>query len=285
MKKKLLIGLCLTSLFASAQQNLPSNLFKSNKSGFEAHQKANTDSFIDSNFRHFTFYGIGNLSSETLEKLNGGGKMAFLFKTHDPKPFMPKSYFVSFNKNATNNDSLLPSTLIFPEVGNHSFLITAFWNLKAKKEDIFGNNMERQRMFFCDFAMKTIQVNSDDPNVKEQERMFNTLHYTAGFKYSYNLLRKVDEKEYECSFNTSIFLSYTNIPDEDIENFNVITKQSTSNSHFVTAGIKFSLGLNGFQIFADLRHTLTKTSSLPLKDLRGFNSNIGVLFSSEIFRL
>src|SRR5687767_7672150 len=70
-------------------------------------------------------YGIGNLNTETLNKVNSSGKIAVSII-----PFFNNTnnryweIYLSFNKNASNNDSILASTLLFPEVGNHSFLAT-----------------------------------------------------------------------------------------------------------------------------------------------------------------
>ncbi|MEJ7820683.1 MAG: hypothetical protein WKF85_00100 [Chitinophagaceae bacterium] len=47
--------------------------------------------------------------------------------------------------------------------------------------------------------------------------------------------------------------------------------------------IKVGFQYNNFQIFADLRHILGDMKSIPIRELRGFNSNIGVVFNAEVF--
>ena len=66
--------------------------------------------------------------------LNSSGKASFLFlPLHNDSNSLRIN--MSVNKNATNNDSLLASTLLFPEIGNHSFLGTVEYvhKMKGKK--------------------------------------------------------------------------------------------------------------------------------------------------------
>jgi hypothetical protein len=230
---------------------------------------------------HFSFFGVGNLSDETLEKINGGGKLGLAFNTNGAtKAILPSTYFLSFNKNASNTDSILASTLVFPETGNHSFLATTFWKLSDDTKDDLRTNTQ----LFFEFTTKKIAVR-DTLKFGEDEKAFQTLHYTAGLRYTYGISKKRDEKDYNASIGFNLFISNTNIPDEDNEALEGIINGKAKKNSFWSAGVKIGVEVNGFQIFADLRHVFSNEKKLPIKDLKGFHSNIGVAFNTEIFRL
>ena len=53
-------------------------------------------------------------------------------------------------------------------------------------------------------------------------------------------------------------------------------------SDFTAMGLKISFQYKGFQVFADFRHVPAKEEKIPLRSLRGFNSNIGFVFTTDI---
>jgi hypothetical protein len=221
----------------------------------------------------FAIYGIGNVSDEALKNLNAGGKIAVSFTAPKKGWAAPLNYFASFNKNASNTDSLLSTVLVFPEVGSHSFSFTSFWMEPGS-----------QNGFFLEFVTKKIKNEVDTTNFKSVEYVFNTLHYTAGYSRGFNKVSVINNKEYSLGCYISGFLSYVNIPDEDHESFEKIARLSARNNSFLAAGAKVAFEINGFQFFADIRNVFGSKEKLPLKDLKGFNSNIGVSFNTEVVK-
>lgn len=227
---------------------------------------------------NFKIFGVGNISDETLKSINAGGKAVFAFF---PNPLQTKwqgNYFVSYNKNATNTDSALSSTLIFPESGNHSFLVHGFWktnNNPAKPHNYRG--------LFAEFAFKKITNKKDTTDPKFQEFSFNTLHYTIGYKWGFSREQIINGKRKNMGIELSIFGSAVNIPDEDHSNFEKIINRTSTTNAFVMAGFKISFDVNSFQIFSDIRHVFGSSVKLPISDLKGFNYNIGVSFNTEVF--
>jgi hypothetical protein len=289
MKQLFSICFCLVSgLCIFSQQNrpiAPSTLNKENGDIDKEKEKGQQKN------DHFFFYGIGNLSDETLNKLNGGAKLALAFHTLEKhNVLLPSSYFLSFNKNATNTDSLLVSTLVFPEVGSHSFLATAYWDLTRQlRNDTTrkqrSSDLSHSLEFFFEFATKRIDLTIDSTNSKSSKVGFNTLHYTGGFRFSYGLSRVEADKKYNAALGGAVFISNTNIPDEDNAALETITNGKVEKNSFWSVGVKLGIEVNGFQLFADLRHVFGDDKKLPIKDLKGFNSNIGVAFNTEIFHL
>lgn len=279
MKKYFLCCLVSTSIFAHAQQNMPIGT-EDNKSFTKGDPVTPTKGDTE-NDKHFTLFGIGNLSDETLKALNAGGKLAIRFVPH-PDPDTKKHhthYFVSFNKNASNTDSLFSTTLVFPEVGNHSALFTVNW----KKYVATNTNLKKYNAPFVEFVFKKIKREADSGHLKNEEVAFNSLHYTAGYSWGFEKERTIENKMYNVGCNLALFLSFVNIPNEDHQYFEQITGINAFKNSFFAAGVKTTFEINGFQIFADLRHVFRSADKLPLKDLKGFNSNIGVAFNTDIF--
>lgn len=221
-------------------------------------------------------YGIGNLNTETLNKVNSSGKIALsiipYFNTSNSRYW---ELYLSFNKNATNRDSILASTVLFPEVGNHSFLATVrkVFPIKGSKEHFLSP--------FFEFSQKNIKVDTTASQGKNTSGFFSTLTYTLGGSYIFNT--SVNNTPFGFSF--SPYLSVMNVPDEDNEDYRKIFKSPTLPSALWSAGVKIIFQIKGFQVFADLRHLWGSESKIPLRELRGFNSNIGMTFNADIFEL
>ncbi len=222
----------------------------------------------------FALYGIGNISDEALKSLNAGGKVAVSFTAPKKWGVFPLIYLASFNKNASNNDSLLSTVLVFPEVGNHSFSFTSFWMKPGT-----------QNGMFLEFVTKKIKKDVDTADFKSVEYAFNTLHYTLGYSRGFSKSFDMESsKKYELGCYFSVFASYVNIPNEDHENFEKIANWTSPENSFFALGAKVAFEINGFQFFADLRNVFGSKDNLPMKDLRGFNSNIGIAFNTEVIK-
>lgn len=240
------------------------------------------DQFEKKDSLHFKLYGIGNLNDETLKSLNAGGKIAIGFTPNPNSDKLHANYFASFNKNASNTDSAISTMLVFPEAGNHTAFLSVLWQ---KEKVVTGEKgLVYQSGPFLEFAFKKITNKKDTTDPKFQELGINTLHYTGGYRFGYSKIKSIEGKIYQVGGYLSVFASFVNIPDEDHKNFETITKLTATKNSFFMIGCKASFELNGFQIFADIRHVFGDEQKLPLKDLKGFNSNIGVAFNTEIFR-
>lgn len=294
MKKKTLILLSLLgiSLVTLSQQTGPV-LFKPSKTTTTNIKKT---TIVDKNGREsitttteeksekenppiLILYGIGNLNQESFSELNSSGKASFLFI---PLTTNSKSLRIniSVNKNATNNDSLLASTLIFPEIGNHSFLGTVEHVWKLKQGDF---QTENYLSAFAEFAYKKIKI-TDTAVKSTNSRSFATVNYTVGAKLTFGF----SKPDFSGSLSFVPYLSYFNIPDEDTADYRVLAKKNFSfinnkelSDHFLSCGIRTVFEINAFQIFADFRH-IFRTERVSALELRGLKANIGVVFNASI---
>jgi hypothetical protein len=226
-------------------------------------------------------YGIGNFNQESFTNLNSSGKASFLFIpiTTDKRSLRIN---MSVNKNATNNDSLLASTLLFPEIGNHSFLGTIEMLNKIKKGGFQTDNFLSA---FFEFSYKKIKIDETDTSSKTSfTKSFATVNFTVGGK----LIFAFEKNEFAGSFAFIPYISYLNIPDEDKDDYKFLAKK---NFRFInnndlrddlfSIGMKTIFEINSFQLFADFRHVL-RNERVSAVELRGLKVNIGVVFNASI---
>jgi hypothetical protein len=232
--------------------------------------------------RTFGIFGVGNVNKEQLEKFNASGKFSCFVK-----PMIRKNseltFYLSFNKNATNTDSLLASTLIFPEVGNNSFLGTTEFAWRMKQEAADKYVKEHYIVPFLEFSNKNVRASQDTGSGKSMSYHFSTLNYTVGCKYLFRFSRTVDSTDHNVDFSLTGYLSYLNIPNQDTADYRILLKDKTISDNLWALGIKVGVQYNNFSIFADFRHVLGSDKRIPVRELRGFNSNIGVVFNADIF--
>lgn len=237
----------------------------------------------------FGLEGVGSLSTEELTKANGSGKISFLV---NPYPILfangrslQNITHISLNKNATNNaDSLLTSTILFPELGNVSFNGTTELMLKVNKR---CEETQYYISAFFDFALKDVRsdVLSNAGDSALTTLYFNTLSYSAGLRF---LIQHyyVANNEIKCAnFSATLYGNTTNIPDEDYYDYKTLVGDSTTKEPLGGMGVKLTAQLNNFAIFADLRHTFYDHKiEGSHRDLKGFSSNIGIAVMADIFR-
>jgi hypothetical protein len=231
------------------------------------------DPLLDfTDIKKFGLVGIGNLNTETFKELNSSGKLSGYIR-----PLRKAARFVTinfaFNVNASNSDSLMGLTFLFPDVGKTSFLVSTEYNFAC------GRSASEAHLLsgFAEVSTKNISATKD-----KQERFFNTISYVAGGRYQYYFRDGTDD----ISFTTALFFSLVNVPDEDNKDYRFLftgDENSPLKSAISSIGAKFTLQVNRFQIFADLRHAFGNDQQIPIRDLKGFNSNIGVLFNASIF--
>jgi hypothetical protein len=217
-------------------------------------------------------YGVGNINTESFSNINSAGKLSgFIRPFKKDRQFLTATF--SFNVNASNTDSLIANTFLFPDVGKNSFSFNATYSRVYAKD---SQNFHLYSLF-TELSTKSIKGRRDDST-----RNFNTLNWAFGLRYQY--LFKKDNDAISLTF--SPFISIVNVPDEDNKDYRYLfTGDENSNlkSAITSFGCKITFQYNGLQFFADLRHVFGSEDSVPIRELRGFNQNIGVIFNAELF--
>ena len=216
--------------------------------------------------------GIGNLNTETFKEVNASGKLSGYIRPYRNTSKFMTVYF-GFNINATNSDSLMASTFLFPDIGRNNFNIGADFNFvlasTATEAHIMGP--------FAEFATKNIKVKND-----KDEYSFSTLNFQLGGRYQYYTKEGNDI----ISLTAAAYMALVNVPNEDNEDYRFLfTKDmySTLKSTIPSFGIKCTFQINQLQFFADMRHTFGSEQNVPVRALRGFNSNVGMVFNASFF--
>lgn len=296
--KKIIIVLLMLPVYTLAQQNLQTAINVDFKEGV---QDTAGKFFINFkgkqgtakiNLPVFSIFGIANLNQETLKTFNAGGKASVAVRpyintkqTSTGTSANAIAFFASFNKSATNNDSIVHPKLIFPELGTSSFIGT----LQYEKHFINEAGKIHTNAVFFEMGVKSIQ---SDSVVKGQKLSFDALNYTIGYKYGFSYIKDnpfEKGKTVNLGFYFSPFISAYNIPDEDREDYKkilltngTVTGNGNDLSDFViNAGVKTGFHFNGMEFFADLRHVMGG-NKVPIRELKGFHANIGFVFNADV---
>ena len=229
------------------------------------------------NRTRFGIIGIGNLNTESFQGINSAGKFSAYVRPliFGKNQLNDVTLGISFNKNATNNDSLLATTMLFPDLGNSSFTgnLETSWFVGNDTDDKSAHYVSP----FIEFAQKNVKAEKDDT-----EYYFSLLHYTIGTKYIYRYYFDDDEKIENIALSIAPYLSVYNVPDEDNEDYWKLIGDNNMPSNFNAVGIKISFQYKGFQVFADFRHVGDKDNKISVRPVKGFNSNIGFAFTTDI---
>jgi len=218
--------------------------------------------------------GVGNLNLETFKDVNISGKISGYKRLNKSINTFTTLHF-SLNKNATNNDSLLATTFLFPDIGNASASLTLDHAFKIGF--VKNDNIQLLSPYF-DFAYKNIKATKD-----EVERAFSTLTYTLGLRYL-NWYHDPDpNNQYDFISSISFYCSMVNVPNEDNEDYRILFDAPALRSSITSVGFKIGIQVNNLQFFADLKHSLGSEQRIPVRALRGFNGNVGIVFNAEIF--
>jgi len=280
--KQIIILIIIIPSFCNGQQNLQNFKFNNKAGQTGSHKNA-------PKIPIFSIYGIANLNQETLKGFNAGGKASasvrpYIHYNKDSSVIKAIACYASFNKSASNNDSVIYSKLVFPELGRSSFIGTVQWERYKIKDD---GNTHSTAVFF-ELALKSILTDSSE---KGQKIFFDALNYTLGFKYGFNYTREnpfETGKTLNLGFYVAPFVSCYNIPDEDREDYNkimfknatIIGNENDLSDFVVNAGVKMGVHLNGIEFFTDLRHVFGR--KVPIRELRGFHANIGFIFNADV---
>lgn len=295
--KKFIFLFMLIPVFCFSQQNIQtvykSSSGKTDYTNFTTVQK--TKDSLKKKIPVFSIFGVANLNKQTLKSFNAGGKASLAARPYiDAKNSNGKlsvealAFYASFNKSASNNDSVVHAKLIFPELASSSFIGTLQWEMYR----FYPNGKTHTGTFFLELGVKSIQT---DTSEKGQKIFFDALNYTTGFKYGFNyqLDNPFDSgKTLNLGFYVAPFISAFNIPDEDRQDYlHIMLKNATITGNknelsdlIFNLGIKTGFLFNGMEFFADLRHVLGK-NKVPIKELRGFHANIGFVFNADILNI
>ncbi len=227
----------------------------------------------------FGIYGIGNINEQALTQINVGGKLSCFFIPYEHvrnvRTFIT-NICPSFNVNATNKDTLLEGTILFPDLGNAAFLGTVEAGYIYDRS-LTANNRGFKYYYglLGEFAAKKISMKNSDTSV-----YFNVLSYIGGFKATIYYQPTATDPVY--SFSILAYYNFVHIPDNDDGDYRYILKQPNLSGSLNSAGVKISVGINNLTAFADMRHTFYNGTEVVDRGLYSFNCNVGIILPVQI---
>lgn len=246
----------------------------SDKQKIDASSTSDNSVFDPTSLPTIGIYGIGNTNTETFNNINSSGKLSGYMRGLKTK----SGYFqldFAFNVNASNTDSLLASTLLFPDIGKNSFSATATYNWVIKdKTSTAGSYLVSP---FFEFSDKNIKGTKADST-----RSFFTLNSTLGVSLQYLFVSGTDK----ASFSVSPYLNWVHVPDPGASDYRYLFTGDENNilkGTIHSYGVKAAFQYNNFQIFADFRNVTGNKDDYPVPGLLGFHQNIGIIFNADIF--
>lgn len=235
--------------------------------------------------------GIGSLNTEELSKTNSSGKLAAYFiparwqitdeNIKDKRWYLIPKLYTSYNINATNNDSLLASTVLFPELGKSSFLGTAeigFYHVNTN-----DTHSVHSISFMGEFANKSVKVDNEDTNV-----FFNVLNFSLGIRFMSTRYVRYGKEDVPISLAVTPYWHWVNIPNEDNSDYRYLLDgpdqvgRSVLPSSLSGWGVKVAMSVKDFQFFADFRNVTDVRKRIVNRNIKGYTSNIGVIVSASI---
>lgn len=193
-----------------------------------AQQSGSLAGLLPGSGKHFGLDGIGSLNTESFNNVNGSGKLSgYMQLLHKNNSNHSLTTHLSFNRNATNNDSTLASTLLFPDIGKSSFIGTV--NYITRK-----NNSPHFIGLFGQGSFKTIKGQRKiKPSDGDTTLTFAILDWQLGIRYFNEVYTAGTDR---VIFSASAFFNYYNIPDEDNGDYRYIFNNTKMPLPFLHSG-------------------------------------------------
>ncbi len=136
-------------------------------------------------------------------------------------------------------------------------------------------------LHFFEFGLKNIKA-----TVSDTLYGFDVLSYTLGGRYAFHHEFEVKQGEETVSrsatFSLIPYVHFLNVANEDNEAYRKIFNQTDLPSVLVSWGIKVVAQYHHFGIYADFKNMFDNGIKNP--DIKGFNSNIGIVISADLIQ-
>lgn len=224
----------------------------------------------------WAFTGIGNLNSTSASNLNGSGAISATIRPAEFRFFLVQTD-LTFNINATNSDSLLSTELIFPESGSSNFYGRLTLSGMLPFCQIWNNYHDHDIVsIYYEFASKAIKDKTDS------SLNFSVYSHTLGLTLAYLYA----DKTTKVGVSASGYFSFIQIPVNSVANYTklynkFIDSTVVAPTYMNCSGLKITLQVNQFSIFADFRNVYSK--NVTTESLRGPHLNFGIAFNATIF--
>ncbi len=227
-----------------------------------------------------TFYGLtalNNANDDLIESITASGRLGVVLFLDDEYNFKVNIAANLLNANprkGLKKDSVDFNSLMFPETGNFGFLFSPSLKLIEKEN-------EHSLWLEGTFAYRKTAIDSPDVS-------FKTFAYNLGFKYQWAYLLN-NENDY-LTFSLMPYGNLFNVPDEDVQKFNVVLndplfKDINKGAEIWSYGIKTTMQYKNFVFFFDIRRNTGTKGLADDNPLKGTKVNIGFATAFSLKKL
>ena len=195
---------------------------------------------------------------------------------------------INITPNAISQDSLNFLSMMFPETGNTGFILGPQITWGHGGQNGVSHLFKSELSFSLRQNKISMNVDENDTSSIQTTKTcdFTVLNYNVvPIKY---IFEYEPEEKFKAWLSISPYVNILNIPNEDVENFNLlfsepIFKTGRKNSKIPSAGVKFTGGINGLEFYIDLRNNFNLglvPDNNPFKGFvftGGFTTNIQIL--------
>jgi hypothetical protein len=229
---------------------------------------------VEKDDKFVTFYGLTALNSagnDIASSLSATGRLAveFVVATNQSFKINLAANLVNTNPSkGVKKDSIDFNSLMFPETGNFGFLFNPAYRLRSWVDNADKN---LHSLFLeASFAYRKVRLDSFNAD-------FKILSYNIGCKYQWDYLIKDDN---HFLFTGMLYWNLFNVPDEDVNKFNLILndpvfKEVNKNAEIQSVGFKVTTQYKNFIFFADLRKNIATDNLDDDNPFKGTKFNIG----------
>jgi hypothetical protein len=258
----------------SAKIDTISNKAKKAKALQDAHDTLKATYYSFQTLAPYQITGIGNLNEASLQNVNASGAISGTIRPFIRKDWMVQADF-TFNINASNSDSLLATTLLFPETGSNNFYGRLAVNHMFMHLDTATHNFDWVTLYY-EFSNKFIRETADSTI------NFSAHSHTVGVSFTYLYA----DSQNKLGLTVGPYLSWIGIPSNAQDSYQKVFHQDIDSVavpplHMNCWGIKVVLYINDFSIFADFRNVYSK--DVTTASLKGEHLSLGLGFNARIF--
>lgn len=250
--------------------------------------------------KHFYLFGSTaiNTTDQLISSLQGSQKFlgTFILKPQD-EGWGALGIDATVGINALNlkpnnvdKDSIDINSLIFPETGNFGFMFTPTLHYYRSSDQNATYRVSAEASIALRQNAATLNTRDSAGNIVSSENAeFSVLNWNVmPVKFTY-IYHPADDADFEAIFSMGVYYHFFNIPNEDAKNFNklfpvtdpVFLNSKGSSIH--SLGCKFSISINKFMFYTDMRHNFSNTNIASNNPLTGFVFNAGFATNFIVF--
>lgn len=194
---------------------------------------------------------------------------------------------INLTPNAISVDSINFLSMMFPETGNTGVIVGPQITILNRKENKVTHSLKSEISGSLRQNKISLRVDENDTSSIQTTRTCDFTVLNINFipvKYIFNYEA---EENFKSWLSVSPYFNWLNIPNEDVENFNLLFSDpffdgKKSNSVIPSWGVKLTGGINGLEFYIDARSNYNLNSLPDTNPFKGFVFTGGFVTNIQI---